>query len=198
MKKAEKAVAMRPATDCRTGEVQQILHDDHEAVADLFFAFSQEDDTHAKAQIVATIIKELFIHATVEEELVYPVVRNDIEDSENMMDEADTEHSLIKVLLAQLQSMQPGDHHYDARVTVLGELVKHHVQEEEKEMFKEIHESDIDVEALGAAILARKAELHEAALPKIEPETNTAEAKKPADKGPARKSQAKKGLKRIA
>jgi hemerythrin superfamily protein len=198
MNKAEKPATKQAKVDYSEGEVQQILHEDHEKVDDLFFQFSQEDDDTAKADLVETIIKELYMHATVEEELVYPVVRKDVEDSEEMMDEADTEHSMIKVLLSQLQSMKPGDDHYDAKVTVLGELVKHHVREEEKEMFKEIHESDIGAEALGAAILLRKKELQTKAVPKINPATNTAESKKPAQKAAAKKSSAKKKLRHIA
>ena len=65
----------------------------------------------------------------------------------------------VKDLIAQLESMKPGDDHYDAKVTVLGENIDHHVKEEQNEMFPKARKADVDVAALGALSLPRKAEL---------------------------------------
>jgi hypothetical protein len=89
-----------------------------------------------------------------------PITKPSID--EDMMDEADTEHHMVKLLMAELAEMKPSDDHFDSKVTVLCELVKHHVQEEEKEMFEEIRDSDADLKELAVEVLARKAELMEA------------------------------------
>jgi len=75
------------------------------------------------------------------------------------MDEADVEHAGAKELIAQLEEMEPGDDHYDAKVTVLGENVDHHVKEEQDEMFPKSKRAKLDLAALGAQMLERKQEL---------------------------------------
>ncbi|MDR3615062.1 MAG: hemerythrin domain-containing protein [Candidatus Obscuribacterales bacterium] len=149
----------RPSID---SNILQLLHKDHQKVAELFFQYTNLESDKDKQECVAEIIKELTIHAQVEEEIVYPAVRDDVEDSEDMMDEADTEHHMVKLLMAELAEMKPSDDHFDSKVTVLCELVKHHVQEEEKEMFEEIRDSNADLKELAVEVLARKAELMEA------------------------------------
>jgi hypothetical protein len=93
----------------------------------------------------------------VEEEIFYPAVRAVIDD-DDLMDEADVEHTEAKELIAQLEGMEPGDDHYDAKVLVLGENIDHHVQEEQNEMFPKVRKAKIDTAALGAQILQRKQE----------------------------------------
>jgi len=180
---------MTKEEDFSCGPVQQLLHEDHERVADLFFQFSQTDEESEQETIVKDIIKELFVHASVEEEIVYPAVRKEVEDSEDMMDEADTEHHMIKILLAELSTMKADDDFFKAKVTVLAELVKHHVEEEEKEMFKEIHDSDIDPEELGKKMAKRKEDLEAMPVPKIDPEINSLSLKAG---GKAKKAEPKK------
>jgi hemerythrin superfamily protein len=142
-------------------DVTQILHQDHQHVSELFFQFSGlgEDDYADKYQLVQQIIKELTAHAKVEEELVYPAVREIEGDSDDMIDEADTEHHVVKFLLSELSEMEAEDDHFDAKVTVLAELVKHHVREEEKEIFDALRKSELDLDDLGQGVLTRKAEL---------------------------------------
>lgn len=156
-KDAPKAAPKAPA-DAKF-DIQHLLHKDHALVADLFFEFSQAEKPAEKKELVAQILSELYIHATVEEEIVYPAVRKKGEDVEDLMDEADTEHHMVKVLMAELANMEPSEKYFDAKVTVLCELVKHHVAEEEKEMFEKIEQADIDGEAVAKKVLARKEEL---------------------------------------
>ncbi len=137
-----------------------LLMADHKLVKSLFKKFEGMDDGKEKAAIVNTICDELSVHAQLEEEIFYPAVREAIED-DDLMDEADIEHACAKDLIAQLRDLEPGDDHYDARVTVLGEQINHHVEEEEGNMFKQARKADLDLKALGAEMQARKAELAE-------------------------------------
>ena len=149
----------------------ELLTADHKSVKALFQSFEKikGDDNAAeeKAELVQRICAELTIHATIEEEIFYPAVREGIDD-EDLMDEADVEHASAKDLIAQLESASPGDDHYDAKVTVLGEMIEHHVKEEEGEMFPKAR-SAIDVDEVGAELAARKAELTEEVEPPMPP-----------------------------
>jgi hemerythrin superfamily protein len=138
----------------------ELLTADHEAVKQLFTQFEEltEDEDEQKAALVARICGELTVHAQVEEELFYPAMREAIDD-DDMMDEADIEHASARELIAQLGDLEPGDDHYDARVTVLREYVEHHVKEEEGEMFPRARKADLDLAGLGQDIAARKEEL---------------------------------------
>jgi hemerythrin superfamily protein len=139
-----------------------LLTADHKTVKGLFKEFEQltkkDDVDEQKAQLVRQICNELTVHAQVEEELFYPAMREAIDD-DDLMDEADIEHASAKDLIAQLETLEPGDDHYDARVTVLGEYVDHHVKEEEGEMFAKARKADVDTAELGAQIAERKEEL---------------------------------------
>ena len=154
------------APDCM--DVLHILHQDHQNVAELFFQYSEleKDDYTGKQALASEIIKELFVHAKAEEELVYPAVRKADHDAEDMMNEADTEHHVVKFLLSELSEMSAEDDHFDSKICVLGELVNHHVQEEEKEIFEALRESDVDLEALGEKVSKRKEELAQGPMPK--------------------------------
>ena len=116
----------------------------------------REDDE--AAEIAQQICQELTIHATVEEEIFYPEIRDELDD-EDMLDEAEIEHSVAKDLIAQIESMDPSDDKYAARITVLGEYVNHHIEEEQNEMFPKAKKAEIDLETLGKRILSRKEEL---------------------------------------
>ena len=73
-----------------------------------------------------------------------------------MLDEADVEHATAKDLISQLQSMDADDDLYDAKVTVLGEYIDHHVKEEQDEMFPACRKAKMDLDAVGAELEARK------------------------------------------
>jgi hemerythrin superfamily protein len=135
---------------------------DHRKVKELFKQFEKlkdEDDAEdQKGSLVAQISAELTIHTTIEEEIFYPAVRAQIED-EDLMDEALVEHAGAKELIAQLEDMSPDDALYDAKVTVLGEQIDHHVKEEEGEMFPKARKAKVDTEELAAQMAQRRTEL---------------------------------------
>ena len=150
-----------PRSPNRSTDAIVILTEDHDKVKSLFEQFATLHDDHEDeeaALIAKQICQELTIHATVEEEIFYPEIRDELDD-EDMLDEAEIEHSVAKELIAQIESMDPSDHQFAARVTVLGEYVNHHIEEEQNEMFPKGKEAEIDMESLGARILARKEEL---------------------------------------
>jgi hemerythrin superfamily protein len=146
------------------GEANAIamLTADHKKVKGLFNEFKKlkEDggNEREKVKLVQKICEELKVHAELEEEIFYPAVREAIDDSD-IMDEALVEHAGAKDLIAQLEIAQPGDELYDAKVTVLGEQINHHVKEEEGEMFPKAKKAKLDQEALASEMTARKQEL---------------------------------------
>jgi len=139
-----------------------LLTADHKTVKALFKEFEQlkeqEDTDEQRARLVEQICNELTVHAQVEEELFYPAVREAISD-DDLMDEADIEHASAKELIAQLEELEPGDDHYDARVTVLSEYIEHHTKEEEGQMFVQARRADVNTAELGKRIAERKEEL---------------------------------------
>jgi len=140
----------------------QLLTDDHKKVKKLFKDFErikdQDGAAEEKSALVQQICMELTIHTKVEEEIFYPVVRESM-DEEDLMDEADVEHAGAKALIQQLEDMKPEDDHYDAKVTVLGEYIDHHVKEEHEAMLPKAKKAKVDMIELGARIAERKAEL---------------------------------------
>src|ERR1700682_1364693 len=138
-----------------------LLKSDHKKVKALFSEFDELKDDGAdedRAAIVAQICNELKIHAAIEEEIFYPAVRKAIEDGA-LMDEALVEHAGAKDLVAQLEQMDSDADLYDAKVTVLGEQIDHHVKEEEGEMFPRAKKAKVDTARLGAQMEKRRAEL---------------------------------------
>jgi|SRR5882724_2889509 len=137
-----------------------LLMEDHKKVQKLFKQFDKlkEEDEQQKADIVRQVCAELTIHAQIEEEIFYPAVREAIDD-EDLMDEAEVEHASAKELIAQLQGMQAGDELYDAKFTVLGEYVNHHIKEEQDEMFPKAKKVKLDMQALGEQLMQRKQEM---------------------------------------
>ena len=139
-----------------------LLMADHKKVKALFKEFEklkeEEDADEQKADLAEQICNELTVHAQIEEEIFYPAARDAIDDTD-LLDEAEVEHASAKELIAQLQEMTPEDALFDAKVTVLGEYIDHHVKEEEGEMFKKVRSADLDTEALGMELMERKMEL---------------------------------------
>jgi hypothetical protein len=102
-----------------------MLREDHKRVQEMFDRFEKTRDGERKQKLVEQICHELEIHTQLEEEIVYPAVRAAIGD-DDLMDEATVEHQSAKDLIDQLRGMEPDDELYDAKVTVLGEYIKHH------------------------------------------------------------------------
>ncbi|THI87075.1 MAG: hemerythrin domain-containing protein [Nitrospira sp. CG24A] len=101
---------------------------------------------------------ELEVHSKLEEELIYPAIRAEIDD-DDLMDEALEEHHVVHGLLGELKKMKPSDERYDAKFTVLAENVRHHIKEEETEMFSKTEDCEIDWEALSSQVVKRKEQL---------------------------------------
>ena len=139
-------------------EAVEMLREDHQQVKDLFEEFEKAEEDEEKGQIVRAALTALEIHATLEEEIFYPAVREQI-DEDDQMDEALEEHHVVKFLIGELQEMKPGDDHFDAKFKVLAESVKHHIEEEESEILPKAQDADLDQERLGEEMTERKEEL---------------------------------------
>ena len=143
----------------------ELLETDHRKVEMLFDQYEDEKDgdEDTKRRLAERICGELKVHAQVEEELFYPWCRENLDEDEmDMLEEAYVEHASAKDLIAQIEGAGEVDATFDAKVKVLSEYIKHHVQEEENELFEEIragHEEELD--ELGQELAARKAELME-------------------------------------
>jgi hemerythrin-like domain-containing protein len=138
----------------------QLLKEDHDYVKKAFRAFEKmdHDDHEALKGLVSQVCEALKVHTRVEEELFYPAARKAIRD-DDLMNEAEIEHDSAKVLIRQLERMKPDDPKYVATFTVLGEYVKHHVKEEETEMFPKARRRKINLQRLGDRLMARKIQL---------------------------------------
>jgi len=141
-----------------------ILKKDHDTVKELFDRFERTDLPAEKENIIAKAVMELKIHATIEEEIFYPTVRKEV--GTDIMNEADEEHHVARVLIAELDGKGGGGSHRNAKFTVLAESVRHHIKEEENEMLPKAKALDIDFQALGQQMLDRKKELKENGIPK--------------------------------
>ncbi|MEI9851828.1 MAG: hemerythrin domain-containing protein [Sphingomonas sp.] len=137
-----------------------LLKADHRKVEALFEQFEKATAASAKQKLAHQICTELKVHTSIEEEIFYPAFRGKIED--DTLDEAYVEHDGAKMLVNEIEAGNPEDEFYDAKVHVLSEEIKHHVHEEEmpsEGMFAQCRKTDVDLVALGEAMLARKLEL---------------------------------------
>ena len=155
-----------------------LLKADHRTVEELFEKFEKARGDDRKQKLALEICKELTIHTILEEEIFYPACEGKVED--DMLKEAVVEHDAAKVMIAEIEAGDPSEDFYDAKVKVLQEEIEHHVEEEEqrgKGIFAQARDSDIDLDALGEQMAARKeqlmAEIDASGLP--EPETSSLE-----------------------
>lgn len=135
-----------------------LLKTDHELVSDLFAEYEEADSVKEKKQIAEQICNELTVHAQIEEEIFYPAVKKALKDKE-LIPEATVEHATLKSLVAQVEDEEPGGEMFDAKIKVMQEYVKHHVKEEQNEIFPKAKSTDLDMEELGAKLAKRKEEL---------------------------------------
>lgn len=145
-------------TTASTKDAIALLKADHQDVMALFEDFFKSRSDAKKKALVAEICLALSVHAQIEEEIFYPAVKAAVKDK-MLVPEATVEHAGMKELIAQLESAEPDGEMYDAKVKVLSEYVKHHVKEEQNEMFPKAKTSSLDMAELGAQLAARKAEL---------------------------------------
>jgi hemerythrin-like domain-containing protein len=128
-------------------------------VSQLFAEYEKTRSVPNKKALVAEICTALTVHAQIEEEMFYPAVKEALKDKE-LVPEAMIEHGGVKALIAQIQDADSDvGEMYDARVKVLSEYVKHHVKEEQNEMFPKAKSASIDLVELGVRMSARKDEL---------------------------------------
>ena len=135
-----------------------LLKKDHREVEGYFEEYEDLEDDKAKGELATKICMALKVHTQIEEEIFYPAARKATGD-DDLLDEALVEHAGAKHLIGEIESMKPGDDLYDAKITVLGEQIKHHVKEEEEELFPECESSKMDVVAVGKQMATRKTEL---------------------------------------
>jgi hypothetical protein len=134
-----------------------LLKADHRKVEDLFEKFEKASGDGRKQKLAEEICMELTIHTVIEEEIFYPACMGKVEEKD--LNEAYVEHDGAKVLIAEIEAGGPSDDFYDAKVLVLSEMIKHHVEEEEKRgegIFAQAKKADLDMDALGAELGARK------------------------------------------
>ena len=135
-----------------------LLRADHQTVQELFDKFEKTRSDDRKTALAEQICNELKVHAQIEEEIFYPAAREAIRE-EDLIDEATVEHQSAKDLIAQIESGKPGEELYDAKVKVLGEYIKHHVKEEQNELFAQVRKTKLDLRELGERLQTRKQEL---------------------------------------
>lgn len=154
---AEKSASSRKTTT-KPKDAIALLKADHKAVSELFDAYEKTRSASKKKSLVAEICSALSVHAQIEEEIFYPAVKPALKDK-SLVPEAAVEHASLKDLIAQIEGVEPDGEMYDAKVKVLSEYVKHHVKEEQNEMFPKVKASSIDLVDLGERLSVRKDEL---------------------------------------
>jgi hemerythrin superfamily protein len=158
-KTAAKTSKSRSSKSAGANDAIALLKADHKEVQELFDEFDQlvedeETSPEDKQQLAEQICAMLTVHAQIEEEIFYPAAREAVE--EDLVNEATVEHASAKGLIAQIQGMSPDEVLYDGKVKVLGQYVRHHVKEEEGEMFPQAKKAELDLQALGEQLQERK------------------------------------------
>jgi len=135
-----------------------LLKEDHDKVQKLFKEFESAKGDGRKEKLARQICLELTVHTMIEEEIFYPACKGPVD--EDLLKEAYVEHDAAKLLVAEIEANQGGsDEFFDAKVQVLSEEIDHHVKEEEEELFKQARKGDLDLDALGEQLAARKRDL---------------------------------------
>ena len=138
-----------------------LLKEDHRKVEELFEQFEKAKGEGRKQKLALEICTELTIHTILEEEIFYPAIKGKVD--EDLLKESFVEHDAAKLLIAEIESGNgQSDDYFDSKVKVLSEEIEHHVQEEEergKGLFAQARKADLDLDALGQQLAARKQEL---------------------------------------
>ena len=146
----------------RSNEVDalEMLTQEHERIEAQFREF-EKMDREAAGPLRALVLRacgDLRLHSALEEEVFYPALRDAIDD-EDLLNEAAVEHETARMLIEQLENMPEDDPNFHATFTVLAEYVRHHVGEEENEIFPAARKAGLDFKALGERVRARRDEL---------------------------------------
>jgi len=140
-----------------------LLKEDHRKVEELFKQFESAKGDGRKETLATQICLELSVHAAIEEEIFYPACEGKVE--EDLLKESYVEHDAAKIMIAEIAAgAGSGDEFFNAKVKVLQEEIEHHVEEEEKRLeglFSQARKADLDMDALGEQLAARKEELLE-------------------------------------
>lgn len=140
-----------------SGDVFEMLKTDHRHVQDLFTKF-EDADKRERISIAEEALMALEVHAALEEELVYPAIAEVVEE-EDMVNEAKEEHHVAKLLIKELHKMDAGDEEFATKFKVLGEIVGHHIEEEEGEMFPQAQDGGFEPDSLSQDVAKRKHKL---------------------------------------
>ena len=154
------AAAKKAGTSRSKNNALALLEKDHREVETMFSEYEKIEDDSQKSALAEKICLALKVHTQMEEELLYPMAREETGE-EDLVAEAMVEHNTAKQLIREIEGSKSSDQMYDARVKVLSEYVKHHVKEEEKQLFPAIEKAGVDLDGLGEKLMARKTELME-------------------------------------
>jgi len=146
--------------DTKAQDAVALLKQDHRNVEELFEQFEKASGDGRKQKLATQICAELIVHAQIEEEIFYPACEGKVD--EDLLKESYVEHYAAKVLISEIIAGEPSDEFYDSKVKVLSEEIEHHVEEEEKRLeglFAQAKKADLDMDALGEQLAARKQEL---------------------------------------
>lgn len=151
-----KSTAAPPISDAIT-----MLTQDHREVEKLFSEYEELGDTAkvSKRKLAQKICRELEIHMELEEKIFYPETKETVEDSEDLVNEGVVEHESAKKLMKEISKMEGDEELFDSKVMVLKELIEHHVEEEEDEMFPKVRQSSMDLQEIGERMAERKKKL---------------------------------------
>ncbi len=165
MQHASRRSSSRSTSSSRAASAQPrdaiaLLKADHRQVEEWFEQLAKSRSDQKKADLAERICQALIVHTTIEEEIFYPAFLEATGDKD-LHHEAEIEHAGAKNLIAQIQAASMEDDYFEAKVTVLSEMIKHHVKEEEQRdgMFAKAKASDMDLATLGQQLLQRKTEL---------------------------------------
>jgi hemerythrin superfamily protein len=171
----------------------QMLRDDHRKVQQLFEDFQNADDAATQLQIARVAIADLELHATLEEEIFYPAAVEQVDDAD-MINEAREEHHVVRFVANELKKMRGSEERFKAKFTVMAESVRHHIEEEEGELFPQL-EVKLDAEEIGQRMEQRRQKLQSRSS-RSSATTRSPKRRSSSTKGTARRG--KKGKKRAA
>ena len=135
-----------------------MLTQEHREVERLFSEFEKlgERAHVSKKKLAGEICQELYKHMEVEEKIFYPMAKEEVKESEDLVNEAVVEHASAKKLMKEIEGMEGTEELFESKVLVLKELIEHHVEEEEDEMFPKLRQSSLDMQEIGEKMAAMR------------------------------------------